>query len=83
MPSHENTADLVRDFISTDLLNGQVNIDDQTSLFQARLIDSMNLVHLLAFLESTFAIKIPTSEVNVGNLDTVESIERLVRKVRS
>ena len=81
--AEENVAETVREFISSDLLLGAVEIDNETSLFQDRLIDSMNLVQLLAFLESTFAIKIPTYAVTVENLDTVDSIERLVNKVRA
>ena len=79
----ENVADTVREFIASDLLLGAVEIENETSLFQGRIIDSMNLVQLLAFLESTFGIKIPTYAVTVENLDTVDSIERLVNKVRS
>jgi len=81
--AEENIAETVKEFIASDLLLDAVEIDNETSLFQGRLIDSMNLVQLLAFLESTFAIKIPTYAVTVENLDTVDSIERLVNKVRS
>lgn len=81
--ANENIAETVKDFITSDLLLDAVDIDNDTSLFQGRLIDSMNLVQLLAFLESTFGVKIPTYAVTVENLDTVDSIERLVNKVRT
>lgn len=79
----ENIADTVKDFITSDLLLDAVEIENDTSLFQGRLIDSMNLVQLLSFLESTFGVKIPTYAVTVENLDTVDSIEKLVNKVRN
>jgi len=81
--SNENIAETVKDFIASDLLLDAVEIDNDTSLFQGRLIDSMNLVQLLSFLESTFSVKIPTHAVTVENLDSVDSIEKLVNKVRS
>ena len=81
--ANENIAETVKDFITSDLLLDAVDIDNDTSLFQGRLIDSMNLVQLLAFLESTFGVKIPTYAVTVENLDTVDSIEKLVNKVRT
>ena len=81
--ANENIAETVKEFITSDLLLNAVDIDNDTSLFQGRLIDSMNLVQLLAFLESTFGVKIPTYAVTVENLDTIDSIERLVNKVRT
>ncbi len=81
--ANENIAETVKEFITSDLLLDAVDIENDTSLFQGRLIDSMNLVQLLAFLESTFGVKIPTYAVTVENLDTVDSIEKLVNKVRT
>ncbi|NIP46316.1 MAG: acyl carrier protein [Gammaproteobacteria bacterium] len=81
--ANENIADTVKDFITTDLLLDAVEIENDTSLFQGRLIDSMNLVQLLSFLETKFGIKIPTHAVTVENLDTIDSIEKLVNKVRT
>ena len=79
----ENIADTVKDFITSDLLLDAVEIENDTSLFQGRLIDSMNLVQLLSFLEAKFGVKIPTYAVTVENLDTIDSIEKLVNKVRT
>lgn len=80
---NQQIATLVKDFVENDLLDGDTKVEMETSLFSDGLIDSMNLVQLLLFLEQSFAIKIATSEVNVVNLDTVESIVELVNRLKA
>lgn len=81
--ANENIKTAVMEFIASDLLLDAEPIEEHTSLFQSRMIDSMNLVQLLNFLETEFALKIPTADVNVDNLDTVQAIEGLIRKIKS
>jgi acyl carrier protein len=72
----------VKSFIEEDLLDGE-QIDEDTSLFGGGLIDSMNLVQLLGFIESEFKVKVPTSAVNISNLDSVGAISELVNGLRA
>lgn len=58
-------------FITGSLLEDQFDLEADTSLFQDRLLDSLNLVMLINYLENEFGIKIATSEVSIENLDTV------------
>jgi len=62
-------------FILDELVEDlDVEITQDTSLFQDRVLDSLNLVALINFLERAFNIKISPSEVNIENLDSVSNM---------
>jgi len=65
------------EFIVDELLEDEEEeITSTTSLFKDQILDSLNLLSLIAFLEKTYSVKIAPSEVNYENLDSVENIER-------
>jgi acyl carrier protein len=55
-------------------------LDDATPLISGGLIDSIGMIGLIGFLESRFAVEFLPREVDAHTLDTVERIERLIRK---
>lgn len=79
--SHSDVRQVVKDYVEEELLDGET-VSDETRLFGDGLIDSMNLVQLLGFIESEFKIKVPTSAVNIENLDTLGAISGLVAGLR-
>jgi acyl carrier protein len=52
------------------------------SLFDAGVLDSFSLVDLVAGLESAFAIKIPDSDLNPRQFDSIERIEQYLKSHR-
>jgi acyl carrier protein len=53
------------------------------SLLEAGVIDSVNVLELMLFLEKTFGIEIGDEEIVPENLDSIHSISRYVaRKLR-
>lgn len=54
-------------------------LDDTTPIFSQGLLDSFNLVDLVAFLEKSLGKKIGAMEVNLNNLDTLERILAFAR----
>lgn len=62
----------VKDFIEDEFLDD--DIDYETSLFKDNILDSLNLLSLVSFLEKTFNIKIKASEINYENLDSIENM---------
>lgn len=71
-------TDEILEFIRDELLDDDVELDAGTSLFQDRLLDSLNLLSLVHHLEETHGIKIKPSEINIDNLDTVARIEEFL-----
>ncbi len=65
------------EFIVDELLeDDDEEITPNTSLFKDQILDSLNLLSLIDFLEKKFGIKIAPSEVNYENLDTVGNITK-------
>lgn len=65
----------ILEYIVAELLEDpDEEISADSSLFQSRILDSLNLVRLIGFLEETFNIKINSSEVTIENLDSVNNI---------
>ena len=55
-------------------------VNAETSLFQGQVLDSLNLVELITFVETQFGIKIAPSEVSIDNLDTVNRIAGFIQR---
>lgn len=56
------------------------HLTPQTALFSSKLLDSMNVLSLIIFLETTFQVKIPTFEVGLETFDTMDSISDYLEK---
>ena len=67
----------IRDEIGTRPGEG---IERETALFRSGLLDSLNLVELITFLETQFAIRIGASEVICENFDTVDHIVTFIAR---
>lgn len=51
---------------------------NQDDLFSSGVLDSFALVDFVALIEDECGIKIPDSDVNPGNFQTIETVERYV-----
>ena len=76
-------AETILEFIRDDLLEEEVEIDADTSLFRDQLLDSMNLTNLIMFLEETFSIRIGAIDIAFENLDTVNHMIAFIAKKRA
>lgn len=75
------SKDQILEFITDELLDDdEVQISFDTSLFKANILDSLNLLSLIHFLESTCSFKIATSEVNFENLDSIDNMYNFLTK---
>jgi acyl carrier protein len=76
-------AETILEFIRDDLLEEEVEIDADTSLFRDQLLDSMNLTNLIMFLEETFSIRIGAIDIAFENLDTVNHMLAFIAKKKA
>ena len=68
----------VRKFISEDLQSEGIEFQNETTLFENGIIDSIGIIRLMAFLEDTFHISISPIEVMIDNFNTVNKISDFV-----
>jgi acyl carrier protein len=58
------------------------SIGDDTSLFSSKMLDSMDVLRLIVFIEQRFDIKIPVFEVSLEMFDDIDSISNLIEKLK-
>jgi acyl carrier protein len=77
----------VESFIRSDLLapEGRAGepLDQDTSLFRNRIVDSFGLLALVGFLESRFQITIGDEDMAPDNLGSIGAIAAFVRSRRN
>jgi acyl carrier protein len=74
----------VKDFILEQFLPGEdpAALTSTTPLITGGILDSIATLKLVAFLEETWKIELQPHEVDADNLDTLDSITRLVQSKR-
>ena len=62
------------------LMTGGAALRDDTSFLREQIIDSTGVLELVEFLEKTFAIKVADEDMVPANLDSLDAIDRYVRR---
>lgn len=71
--------EILKRFISEDK---GIKIDDlsnDTSLIESGMIDSVNMVQILSFIEEKFGIKVEDNELVPENFETINSMRDLIQ----
>jgi acyl carrier protein len=80
----KTTTDQLKEFVSRELLDGQdVGLTESTPLLELGLIDSMSIVLLQRFAQSTLGVDIPLADLTPQNLGSINAIRDLVERIRS
>ena len=74
----------IRTFVQENLALGKgVTVtNDQESLVDSGVIDSLGVFQLVSFLEETFQVRIGDSEIVLENFRSIDDIERFVTRKR-
>ncbi|MEM9484039.1 MAG: acyl carrier protein [Cyanobacteria bacterium P01_F01_bin.116] len=70
-----NYQRVIQTYISDVLLNGRMQVDTDDDLLVSEIIDSLGMMRLVAFIEETFAIKVPLEDITIQNFRTVEAMD--------
>jgi len=74
--------DMVRDYIVQNILfssNGYPYQDD-TSFLENGIIDSMNVLELVMFVEQKFGVKVEDAEIVPDNFDSINKLSAFIRR---
>ena len=76
------TKDRLIEFILKELAadNDVKHLDENQSLLESDIIDSLGIMKLLAFIEEEFKLKVLDDELIPENFDTIASILKLIEK---
>ena len=72
----------IREFIASRLLYSSdgFKYPDNAPLLREGIIDSLGVVELVEFVQTTFGIKVEQQEVRPDNFDSVEKLAAFVRR---
>jgi acyl carrier protein len=71
----------IAEFIANEFLKGEPFVlADDASFLKSGVIDSFGFLELVAFLESTFGIKVRDSELVPENVDSMGALLRFLEK---
>jgi len=77
-----SVEDMVRDYIVQNILfssNGYPYQDD-TSFLENGIIDSMNVLELVMFVEQKFGVKVEDAEIVPDNFDSIIKLSAFIRR---
>jgi acyl carrier protein len=76
----DHVAQAIKDYIVTELLYDKPlqHLENDESLIQGEILDSLGIFTLVAFLEKQFGVKVQPADLIVENFETVNTIKRLV-----
>ena len=72
MPVRDQIRQFIRDSFLVD------DFTDEESFLASGLIDSLGIVQLVAFVEATFSIKVPETDLVPENFDSVAKLTAYV-----
>lgn len=70
-----DNQEILKKFISEDLLNNRQQVEADDDLLGEEIIDSMGVMRLVAFVEEAFACKVPQSDITITNFRTIKAID--------
>jgi acyl carrier protein len=70
----------VRGFLAGELGKDVSQISDDESLLESGTIDSIGVMQLVAFLESTYGLTVDDDELTPENFDTIAAVSSFVAR---
>ncbi|MGM0425024.1 MAG: phosphopantetheine-binding protein [Thermodesulfobacteriota bacterium] len=70
------------EFLGSEIFDPSVQIEEGTDLLEAGL-DSMSLLQILMFVESSFDLRIPEAEINEERIRFPDSIAQLIYELQA
>jgi acyl carrier protein len=62
------------DFVRRRLVKKSIRIDPETLLFEGKLIDSMNILYLIGYVEKALGRRLTDDEIVMSNFRSVQVI---------
>jgi acyl carrier protein len=80
---NETREDILYFLKTQGFLNEKTDLQDNDSLSETGVIDSITLLQLVDFLESKYNIQIPVETITPENFDTLAGISQTVMKLKN
>jgi acyl carrier protein len=81
-PDQDDVISVLRDFLAAEKPEETSVAGDEDNLFDAGVLDSLQLVSLVAFIEDEFGCALDFDELTEENLASLSAIRGLVQRKR-
>lgn len=80
--SHTEFERLIRDHLTTNLLyvEDEYEYDDNSSFIGSGLIDSMGVMELVTYVQSSFGITVKQKDIVPDNFDSINKLAAFIRR---
>jgi len=78
-----NTKELLRQYISQQLLDGHENLDVEENLLTSGMIDSHGIMRLIAYIEETFDLQVPPIDITLENFRTITLMADYIHRMQN
>ena len=78
-----DTKELLRKYISQELLDGHENLDIEENLLTTGMIDSHGIMRLLVYIEETFGLQVPPIDITLENFRTITLIADYIHRIQN
>ena len=72
--------ELVKKFICEEIVQDNIDLDENDSLIETGIIDSLGIIRLISLLEKQFHLEIAPNDITPENFDKIESISEFMAK---
>jgi acyl carrier protein len=72
----------IRDYITNNLLESEVELTYDDDLLNSGLVDSIGVVKLIAYIQEEFAIEVPPEEMVIENFVTINAIDTFLKTIQ-
>ncbi len=77
----ESIETWVKQYISENILfSDAYPYSDETSFLENGVVDSMNVMELVAYVEETFGVDVADNEIVPSNFDSVQNLAGFLRR---
>lgn len=84
MKTVTNDKDLIRQFVMEKLVRARKidHIDDQDNLIENGIIDSLGIMQLVTYVETTFAVEVKDEDIIPDYFESIDAISNYIERLR-
>ncbi len=79
---HMNIKDTVKTYIKEEVYGADMPFEDNESLFELNILDSLKVIQLMTYIQSRFNLVIDPADMRIEDMETIESIAGFISRLQ-
>ncbi len=77
-----NIKDTVKTYIKEEVYGADMPFEDNESLFELNILDSLKVIQLMTYIQSRFNLVIDPADMRIEDMETIESIAGFISRLQ-